>query len=112
MINELYFCELFLVGVSFEICILEKNLVKDKILSFGDFQDFVELNSQIFNYIFEIFESLEYNIKDAILLSSGDMFGKSYYENNKKIIIKGSDGIPEYQLYKNIISNNNKLWKS
>ena len=88
---------LFLHGVSFEIVVLRTSLVKDKLFLFGDFQEDAQINSEIFDYAISMLTALNYDISDAISISSGDMYG----ESNKRISlkVKGTSGIPEYELY-------------
>lgn len=96
IINEKY----NLYGVRFEIIVIKTNLIKDcSILTFSDFQDCDENNNLVFDFAFNRFNDLDYNLNNTISICCGDMYGESYFENNKKIVIKGKDGCPNYDLY-------------
>jgi hypothetical protein len=93
IVNEKY----NLYGVRFKIVIIKTNLIKNcSILAFSDFQDCDENNNLIFDFVFNRFNDLEYNLDDTISICCS---GESYFNNNKKINIKGCDGCPNYDLY-------------
>jgi Icc-related predicted phosphoesterase len=99
IIEQEYFDKLYLNGVYFDICVIRTNLVNDKIFAFGDFQEISSTNCLIFDYAINNLKENNYDISDSIFLSSGDMYGESYYQNEKRIVIKGTSGIVDYQLY-------------
>lgn len=85
----------------FDFCVLKTPLISDKLLCFGDFQEGVDLNKKIFDQIIYTISDNQYDLSDATIICTGDMYGESYInEKGKRIIIKGKDGIPEYINYK------------
>lgn len=85
----------------FDFCVLKTPLVVDKLLCFGDFQEGRDLNKKIFDQIIYTITDNQYDLSDATIICTGDMYGESYInEKGKRIIIKGKDGIPNYIDYK------------
>jgi len=96
IVNEKY----NLYGVHFEIVVIKTKLISDcSILAFSDFQDCDENNNLVFDFVFSRFNDLEYNLGDVYSICCGDMYGESYFHNSNKIVIKGVDGCPNYDLY-------------
>jgi Icc-related predicted phosphoesterase len=99
--NELVIEKHNLCRVSFELCIISTKLINTfSILSFSDFQESHQLNKIIFDFAFERFNDLGYNISNTLSICCGDMYGESFYDaNGKRIEIKGKNGIPNYEIY-------------
>jgi predicted phosphodiesterase len=99
-VEQIFFEKFMLCGVNFEICIIKTNLTKDAILSFGDFQECCSTNNIIFDFAFDVISDLGYNFDNINSICSGDMFGETYFDDNgTRVLIKGSDGVPNYDLY-------------
>lgn len=98
-IEEL-FIKIFFMNVRIELIVLRTDRVKDKLFCFGDFQECESTNIEIFNYVISIFNDNGYDLLDSIFISSGDMYGESFYNlQGDYIQIRGSDGIPNYYNY-------------
>jgi len=97
MISTEFSEELFLCGVKFEVVVIKCDFIKDKIFTFGDFQEASYVNESIFEYCINILSDNGYNIKEFTSISCGDMYG----ESSQFIKVRGCDGIPEYPLYLN-----------
>ncbi len=84
-----------------DFCVLKTPLIRDKILCFGDFQEGCELNKKIFDHIIYTISDNQYDLSDATIICTGDMYGESYVnEKKQRVIIKGKDGIPKYIDYR------------
>lgn len=106
MLRELYSEIYYLCGVSFEVVVLETDLVSVPFVAFGDLQESESTNKIIFDYALEQL-GMNYDISEATFLCTGDMYGESYFgANGKRVEIRGSDGMPNYSLY----NYNNKFY--
>jgi predicted phosphodiesterase len=96
---EAFFKEIEFMNVKIQLYVLYTDKIKDKLLCFGDFQECETSNKEIFNYCLNIFVENGYSIFDSIFISSGDMYGESYYNlKGEYIKVKGCSGIPNYDL--------------